>query len=254
MAVAQSGSCADPLTMMQMTRKQESHREFTNYSEPHSLLRRPPSSPSQEEMMIVPSSKTRTIFDNSTQHCDDDDDYDYDDDGKKKKKKTSDDEYCITCFCCTPSSKPITVSSQLASMFQLERVFLFWVLGFGGVFFLEYVHTHTHTYTHTPILVDWCTKTLLNNLLKSHVALSRLIQIDPTTINWFEAFQHFREPLLATVSGQLLDHNALPMLEANPVFCSSDWFGGFIALWVWILEPQLRVSTQLLDHDALPML
>jgi hypothetical protein len=111
MAFAQSGSCADPLTMMQMTRKQESHQEFTNYSEPHSLLRRPPSSPSQEEMMIVPSSKTRTIFDNSTQHCDDDDDDDYDDDGKKKKKKTSADEYCITCFCCTPS-QPITSAEE----------------------------------------------------------------------------------------------------------------------------------------------
>ncbi|CAK9874900.1 unnamed protein product [Sphagnum jensenii] len=92
MAVAQSGSRADPLTMMQMTRKRESHQEFTNNSEPDSLLRRPPSSSSQEVMMIVPSSKTRTIFDNSTQHCDDDDDDDYDDDGKKKKKKTKEEE------------------------------------------------------------------------------------------------------------------------------------------------------------------
>jgi hypothetical protein len=111
MAVAQSGSCADLLTMVQITRKQESHQEFTNYSEQHSLHRRPPSSSSQVEMMILPPSKTITIFDNSTQHCDDDDD----DDGKKKKKKkkkTCDDEYCITCSCCTPSSKPITSAEE----------------------------------------------------------------------------------------------------------------------------------------------
>ncbi len=200
MAVAQSGSCADLLTMVQITRKQESHQEFTNYSEQHSLHRRPPSSSSQVEMMILPPSKTITIFDNSTQHCDDDDD----DDGKKKKKKkkkTCDDEYCITCSCCTPSSKPITVSSQLASMFQLERVFLFWVLGFGGFFFLS-------MYTHTPILVDWCTKTLLNNLLKSHVALSRLIQINPTTINWFEAFQHSGDWTLGNPCQQQFQHSS----------------------------------------------
>jgi hypothetical protein len=111
MAFAQSGSCADPLTMMQITRKQESHQEFTNYLEPHSLLRRPPSSSSHVEM-ILPSSKTITIFDNPTQHCDDDDD---DDDGKKKKKKKKkicDDEYCITCSCCTPSSKPIASAEE----------------------------------------------------------------------------------------------------------------------------------------------
>jgi hypothetical protein len=104
MAFAQSGSCADPLTMMHITRKQESHQEITNYLEPHSLLRRPPSSSSHVEM-ILPSSETITIFDNSTQHCDDDDD------GKKKKKKTCNDEYCITCSCCAPS-KPITSAEE----------------------------------------------------------------------------------------------------------------------------------------------
>jgi hypothetical protein len=103
MAFAQSGSCADQLPMVQFTRKQERHQEFSNYSEPHSLVRRPPSSSRQVEMMILPSSETNTVFDNSTQHSDDD---------GKKKKKVCDDEYCITCSCSTtPSSKPITVSS-----------------------------------------------------------------------------------------------------------------------------------------------